>query len=262
MHMLWTPVPRVLTLPEGERERCWQFLMAVADSREEAERSWGAGLALAAAGSLHAVHVRAWAARWDGCGVELDGPLALRKALRGGLYYLLSAIPPQGSPGFPFHGISPGGLSNGTRGEDYWGHVFWDQVRGGLGALCTGRGLRWGLLGLLLSPGRDSSAPASRWDHPPAPAVSPAQPRLHPGAVLSMDAKPNGNWMLELLRGVRGRESPPGGAGWGWCVRVLAQGASAASTGHGHQPAATSDRAGWDLPSSPSPGAIGQPRCA
>ncbi|KAK2520507.1 Athl1 [Columba livia] len=127
VHMLWTPVPRVLTLPEGERERCWQFLTAVADSREEAERSWGAGLALAAAGSLHAAHVRAWAARWDGCGVELDGPLALRKALRGGLYYLLSAIPPQGSPGFPFHGISPGGLSNGTRGEDYWGHVFWDQ---------------------------------------------------------------------------------------------------------------------------------------
>ncbi|XP_065492067.1 protein-glucosylgalactosylhydroxylysine glucosidase isoform X2 [Caloenas nicobarica] len=127
VHMLWTPVPPALTLPEGERERCWQFLTAVADSREEAERSYGEGLALAAAGSLHASHVQAWAARWDSCGVELDAPLALRKALRGGLYYLLSAIPPQGSPGFPFHGISPGGLSNGTQGEDYWGHVFWDQ---------------------------------------------------------------------------------------------------------------------------------------
>lgn len=133
VHMLWTPVPRALTLPEGQRERCWQFLTAVADSREEAERSYGEGLALAAVGALHASHAQAWAARWGGCGVELDGPLALRKAVRGALYYLLSAIPPQGSPGFPFHGISPGGLSNGARGEDYWGHVFWDQVRGGSG---------------------------------------------------------------------------------------------------------------------------------
>ncbi|NWQ83473.1 PGGHG glucosidase, partial [Columbina picui] len=176
VHMLWTPVPRALTLPAGERERCWQFLTAVADSREEAERSYGAGLALAAAGALHASHVQAWAARWDGCGVELDGPLALRKALRGALYYLLSAIPPQGSPGFPFHGISPGGLSNGTRGEDYWGHVFWDQVHGGLGALCTWRGLGWGLQGLVLT-WAHTSAPASGWDRPPAPPMSPAQPQ-------------------------------------------------------------------------------------
>ncbi|NXQ69730.1 PGGHG glucosidase, partial [Quiscalus mexicanus] len=105
VHMLWTPIPQSLTLGEEERERCWQFLTAVAGSEEEAKRSYSAGL----------------------CSVELDGPLALRQALHGCLYYLLSAIPPRDSPGVPFHGISPGGLSNGTRGEDYWGHVFWDQ---------------------------------------------------------------------------------------------------------------------------------------
>ncbi|KAM4777828.1 protein-glucosylgalactosylhydroxylysine glucosidase isoform 2-T2 [Cyanocitta cristata] len=127
VHMLWTPIPQSLTLGGEERERCWEFLVAVAGSEEEAKRSYSAGLALVAAGSLHRSHVRAWAALRRGCSVELDGPPALRQALHGCLYYLLSAVPPQDSPGVPFHGISPGGLSNGTRGEDYWGHVFWDQ---------------------------------------------------------------------------------------------------------------------------------------
>ncbi|NWI10896.1 PGGHG glucosidase, partial [Crypturellus soui] len=57
----------------------------------------------------------------------LRGPPRLRRALRGALYYVLSALPPLGEPAFPFRGISPGGLSNGGQGEDYWGHVFWDQ---------------------------------------------------------------------------------------------------------------------------------------
>ncbi|NXL81052.1 PGGHG glucosidase, partial [Leptocoma aspasia] len=127
VHMLWTPIPQSLTLGGEERERCWEFLTAVAGGEEEVKRSYSAGLALVAAGSLHRSHVRAWAALRRGCSVELDGPLALRQALHGCLYYLLSAIPPRDSPGVPFHGISPGGLSNGTRGEDYWGHVFWDQ---------------------------------------------------------------------------------------------------------------------------------------
>ncbi|KAM6360406.1 protein-glucosylgalactosylhydroxylysine glucosidase [Alca torda] len=127
VHMLWTPVPQALTLGAEERERCWEFLTAVAESEEEAKGSYSEGLALAAAGSLHSSHARAWAALWRGCSIDLDGPLPLRQALRGCLYYLLSAIPPRSSPGFLFHGISPGGLSNGTRGEDYWGHVFWDQ---------------------------------------------------------------------------------------------------------------------------------------
>ncbi|NXG94349.1 PGGHG glucosidase, partial [Stercorarius parasiticus] len=127
VHMLWTPVPQALTLGGEERERCWEFVTAVAESEEDAKGSYSEGLALAAAGSLHSSHARAWAALWRGCSIDLDGPLPLRQALRGCLYYLLSAIPPRGSPGFLFHGISPGGLSNGTRGEDYWGHVFWDQ---------------------------------------------------------------------------------------------------------------------------------------
>ncbi|NWX30859.1 PGGHG glucosidase, partial [Notiomystis cincta] len=127
IHMLWTPIPQLLTLGAEEQERSWEFLTAVAGSEEEAKRSYSAGLSLVAEGSLHCSHVRAWAALRHSCSVELDGPLALRQALHGCLYYLLSAIPTRNSPGVLFHGISPGGLSNGTRGEDYWGHVFWDQ---------------------------------------------------------------------------------------------------------------------------------------
>ncbi|NWT76103.1 PGGHG glucosidase, partial [Prunella himalayana] len=127
VHMLWTPIPESLTLGGAERERCWRFLTAVAGSAAEARRSYSAGLALLPAGSLLRSHLRAWAALRRRCSVQLHGPPALRQALHGCLYYLLSAIPPRDSPGAPFHGISPGGLANGTRGEDYWGHVFWDQ---------------------------------------------------------------------------------------------------------------------------------------
>ncbi|XP_039562518.1 protein-glucosylgalactosylhydroxylysine glucosidase isoform X2 [Passer montanus] len=127
VHMLWTPIPQRLTLCGGQRRRRWQFLAAVAGSEEEAKRSYSAGLALLAAGSLHRSHVRAWAALRRQCSVRLDGPAALRQALHGCLHYLLSALPPRRGPAGPFHGISPGGLANGTRGEDYWGHVFWDQ---------------------------------------------------------------------------------------------------------------------------------------
>ncbi|XP_051632930.1 protein-glucosylgalactosylhydroxylysine glucosidase isoform X2 [Manacus candei] len=127
VHMLWTPVPPSLTLGGEEQERSWEFLTAVAESEEEAKRSYGEGLSLMAAGALLRSHTRAWAALRRRCSVELDGPPALQQALHGCLYYLLSALPPRGSPGFLFHGISPGGLSNGTRGEDYWGHIFWDQ---------------------------------------------------------------------------------------------------------------------------------------
>ncbi|KAJ7420779.1 Acid trehalase-like protein 1 [Willisornis vidua] len=127
VHMLWTPIPPSLTLDGEEQERSWEFLTAVAESEEETKRSYSEGLSLMAAGSLYCSHTRTWAVMRQGCSVELDGPLALQQALHGCLYYLLSAIPPRDSPGFLFHGISPGGLSNGTQGEDYWGHIFWDQ---------------------------------------------------------------------------------------------------------------------------------------
>ncbi|XP_037373210.1 protein-glucosylgalactosylhydroxylysine glucosidase [Talpa occidentalis] len=127
LHMLWTPVPPALTLGAGEEEGTWEFLTVVGGSRAEAQARLDEALRLQEGGAVYGVHVQAWAQLWAGCGLDVAGPLCLRQALRGALYYLLSALPQPGVPGGACHGLSPGGLSNGSRGECYWGHVFWDQ---------------------------------------------------------------------------------------------------------------------------------------
>ncbi|XP_040495708.1 protein-glucosylgalactosylhydroxylysine glucosidase isoform X3 [Ursus maritimus] len=127
VHMLWTPVPPALTLGESEEDQTWEFLTVVGGSRAEAQACLAEALQLLARGTLYTVHAQAWAQLWAGCGLDVVGPLPLRQALRGALYYLLSALPQPGAPGYTCHGLSPGGLSNGSREECYWGHVFWDQ---------------------------------------------------------------------------------------------------------------------------------------
>ncbi|XP_063584381.1 protein-glucosylgalactosylhydroxylysine glucosidase isoform X4 [Pongo abelii] len=127
VHMLWTPAPPDLTLGEGEEDRMWDFLMAVGGSQAEAQACLTEALQLQARGALYTAHAQAWAQLWAECGLDVVGPLPLRQALRGSLYYLLSALPQPKAPGYICHGLSPGGLSNGSREECYWGHVFWDQ---------------------------------------------------------------------------------------------------------------------------------------
>ncbi|XP_008157850.2 protein-glucosylgalactosylhydroxylysine glucosidase [Eptesicus fuscus] len=127
VHMLWTPVPPALTLGEGEQDGTWEFLTVVGGSQAEARACLSEALELQARGALYPTHAQAWAQLWEGCGLDVVGPLPLRQALRGALYYLLSALPEPGVPGYVCHGLSPGGLSNGSREECYWGHVFWDQ---------------------------------------------------------------------------------------------------------------------------------------
>ncbi|XP_077609046.1 protein-glucosylgalactosylhydroxylysine glucosidase isoform X5 [Crocuta crocuta] len=127
VHMLWTPVPPALTLGESEDDRTWEFLTVVGSSQAEAQDCLTEALQLQAGTTLYTAHARAWAQLWAGCGLDVVGPLPLRQALRGALYYLLSALPQPGAPGYASHGLSPGGLSNGSRDECYWGHVFWDQ---------------------------------------------------------------------------------------------------------------------------------------
>uniref|UniRef100_A0A2R9A6Z2 Protein-glucosylgalactosylhydroxylysine glucosidase n=1 Tax=Pan paniscus TaxID=9597 RepID=A0A2R9A6Z2_PANPA len=125
--MLWTPAPPDLTLGEGEEARTWDFLTAVGGSQAEAQACLTEALQLQARGALYTAHAQAWTQLWVECGLDMVGPLPLRQALRGSLYYLLSALPQPKAPGYICHGLSPGGLSNGSREECYWGHVFWDQ---------------------------------------------------------------------------------------------------------------------------------------
>ncbi|KAM6159433.1 protein-glucosylgalactosylhydroxylysine glucosidase [Rhynchocyon petersi] len=127
IHMLWTPAPAALTLEDGEENADWELLIAVGGTQTEAQAHFQEALRLRDGGLLYATHAQAWAGLWSSCGLDVAGPLRLRQALRGALYYLLSALPQPGVPGSVCHGLSPGGLSNGRRGECYWGHVFWDQ---------------------------------------------------------------------------------------------------------------------------------------
>ncbi|XP_055987798.1 protein-glucosylgalactosylhydroxylysine glucosidase isoform X1 [Sorex fumeus] len=127
VHMLWTPIPPALTLGEDEEEGSWEFLTVVGGSQEEAQTYLTEALQLQAGGALYSAHAQAWAQLWADCGLDVVGDLPLRQALRGALYYLLSALPQPGSPSNVCHGLSPGGLSNGSHDECYWGHVFWDQ---------------------------------------------------------------------------------------------------------------------------------------
>ncbi|XP_068117140.1 protein-glucosylgalactosylhydroxylysine glucosidase [Hyperolius riggenbachi] len=125
VHMIYTPVPPSLSL-SSEKEKSWVFLTAVAEGEQDVKEKYSEGLALVEENSLYSSHEDAWRELWEGSWIEVEGSLALKQAVYGCLYYLLSALPPQGSDE-EFNGISPGGLSNGQRNEDYWGHVFWDQ---------------------------------------------------------------------------------------------------------------------------------------
>lgn len=126
--MLWLPVPPALTLREDEKDRTWGFLTVVGGSQAEAQGCFAEALQLQTRGVLHTTHAHAWAQLWASCGLDVAGPLPLRQALRGSLYYLLSELPQPGTQGFISHGLSPGGLANGSQEECYWGHIFWDQV--------------------------------------------------------------------------------------------------------------------------------------
>lgn len=126
--MLWMPAPPALTLGEEEQDRTWDFLTVVGGSQAEAQGCFAEALQLQTQGVLYPTHADTWAQLWAGCGLDVAGPLALRQALRGSLYYLLSELPQPGTQGSISHGLSPGGLANGSQEECYWGHIFWDQV--------------------------------------------------------------------------------------------------------------------------------------
>uniref|UniRef100_H3DF78 Uncharacterized protein n=1 Tax=Tetraodon nigroviridis TaxID=99883 RepID=H3DF78_TETNG len=128
VHLIWMPVPSSLTLPPGQSQGRWGFLVAAADCSETAEGAFDKGLSQMAAGNLRPSHNKAWAELWLQSSVEVLGSERLSRALIGCMFYLLSALPSIHHTSGSFGGISPGGLSNGGDGQDYWGHVFWDQV--------------------------------------------------------------------------------------------------------------------------------------
>lgn len=128
VHLIWTPIPSSLTLPPEQSQERWCFIVVVADSLSIAETSFDEGLELMATGGLRRTHEAAWKELWLKSKVEVVGSERLLKAVIGCMFYVLSAFPSIHDPTDFFGGVSPGGLSNGSDTQDYWGHVFWDQV--------------------------------------------------------------------------------------------------------------------------------------
>ncbi|XP_051885325.1 protein-glucosylgalactosylhydroxylysine glucosidase isoform X2 [Pristis pectinata] len=127
VHMISMPLPESLTLLSTEQSRSWIFLTAVADTEERAKECFVEGQTLVQSNQLYSSHVLAWATLWKQSCISLRGCRKLNQALHGCLYYVLSALPPMKPTDFQYIGLSPGGLSNGGNGEDYFGHIFWDQ---------------------------------------------------------------------------------------------------------------------------------------
>lgn len=129
VHLIWTPIPPTLTLLPEQSQARWGFILAVANSLDAVEANYDEGLNLMASGNLRPSHMKAWKELWLQSTVEVTGSESLCKALIGCMFYLLSAFPSIHETSSSFGGVSPGGLSNGGDGQDYWGHIFWDQVR-------------------------------------------------------------------------------------------------------------------------------------
>lgn len=127
VHLIWTPVPSSLTLPPEQSAARWGFLLVAADTSVGAEEVFDQGLELMATGDLRPSHQKAWRELWLRSTVEVAGSETLCRAVIGCLFYLLSAFPSIHDASSSFGGVSPGGLSNGGDGQDYCGHVFWDQ---------------------------------------------------------------------------------------------------------------------------------------
>jgi beta-phosphoglucomutase family hydrolase len=84
---------------------------------EEARRALETAKARGAAALLDR-HRAAWAERWSGADVEIEGDLELQRALRFGLYHLISSA--DGDSDLASVG------ARGLTGPGYKGHVFWD----------------------------------------------------------------------------------------------------------------------------------------
>ncbi|KAF4094827.1 protein-glucosylgalactosylhydroxylysine glucosidase-like [Onychostoma macrolepis] len=130
VHLIWTPITSTLTLPPSQSQSSWVFLVAVAGSDESVQSCYDTGLGLIDTGDLRPSHLRSWAELWKDSSIEVEGAESLNRALIGSMFYLLSSfssLSEEANAPYEFGGLSPGGLSNGSNGEAYYGHVFWDQ---------------------------------------------------------------------------------------------------------------------------------------
>lgn len=80
------------------------------------------GLKLKQEGSLHREHVAAWYHLWNSGRIEVAGNLSFARMVAASQYYILSSLPTEEDPLWPFCGISPNGLPWGAE-EDVCTHT-------------------------------------------------------------------------------------------------------------------------------------------
>lgn len=92
---------------------------ACLEPREEAAR------ALASAPGFDALahtHTRVWQRLWQGCAFELPGREHTLAALRLHMFHILQTVSPYGEA------LDAGAPARGLHGENYRGHIFWDEL--------------------------------------------------------------------------------------------------------------------------------------
>lgn len=90
------------------------------DSKPEPNEAVAALSEIATEGfeNLLAEHREAWAGRWDGSDIRIEGDPALQLAVRFALFHLMSSVADEGEAAVGARGLS---------GDAYRGHVFWDS---------------------------------------------------------------------------------------------------------------------------------------
>lgn len=131
--LMHTDIPKNITLQSETFEAktaSYIFLTSIDNNYDETMQYYLLGVKGQYEGILYSSHREEWKNTWGNGLMTLGSESKFQmQSVKSGLYYLLSAFPPTNSQIYPyeFYGASPGGLTNGGEGEDYLGHVFWDQ---------------------------------------------------------------------------------------------------------------------------------------
>lgn len=124
--VVFSVVPTNVTFLPGAQGKV-AFFTSVSSSLSDAQENYEIGVSLFQDGNLFWSHVKLWDDLWQRGHIEMAGNDSMALSTNAALYYLTSALPLKSDEDWPFVGMSPGGLAHGAAGQDYQGHVFWDQ---------------------------------------------------------------------------------------------------------------------------------------
>ncbi|XP_029642302.1 protein-glucosylgalactosylhydroxylysine glucosidase isoform X2 [Octopus sinensis] len=128
VHMLYTNVPSKLVL-SNDKKKTFYFLTALGTQKDQVIDAYEKAMEMAKKNVLMNEHANAWLEIWKNGYIDVRGDHNLAQITYAAQYYILSALPSNGTSGDPdFVGLSPTGLAHGIIEDvDYGGHVFWDQ---------------------------------------------------------------------------------------------------------------------------------------